>query len=413
MVEGRADVAIVGTGAAGLMAGIWAGRTERARRIVCLDGAEKLGAKILIAGGGRCNVTHDVVEAAAFAGGSQNAIKKVLRRFDVEPTIAFFRGLGVELTVEPGGKMFPVSNQARSVLDALRGGAQDAGVVLRHPWRVEQIVKVGEGFTLDGPQGRIVASSVVLATGGRSVARTGSDGHGYALAQALGHTIVPTFPALVPLLLPPEHFLPSLRGIATDVRLELRAGTGKRLLAMTGSLLCTHRGVSGPVVLDMSRHWLAARETDPAVQLCVSWVPGLAAEEIGAQLHALGTASPGRWLHQHVPERLARALCMLAGVDPSAAAAQMSRTHRRQLIDTLTALPLPITGDRGFDHAEVTAGGVPLTELKLETMGSRACPGLHLCGEILDVDGRIGGYNFQWAWASGYVAGVSVGRVGQ
>ena len=148
------------------------------------------------------------------------------------------------------------------------------------------------------------------------------------------------------------------------------------------------------------------------MQLLVHWVPSHTPETLASQLHERGAASPGRWLHQWLPERLARALCAMAGADPSAPAAALSRLQRRALIDALTAMPLPVTGDRGWAYAEVTAGGVPLTELSLATMASRPCPGLHLCGEILDVDGRIGGYNFQWAWASGYTAGVSVGRGG-
>lgn len=404
------DVAVVGAGAAGLMTAIWAGRTDPRRRIVCLDGAERPGAKILIAGGGRCNVTHDVVDETAFAGSSRHAIKKVLRRFDVPATVAFFAELGVTLKREDTGKLFPVTDQARTVLDALFAATRQAGATVRPSWRVESVVRAGDGFLLSGPAGRIAARHVVLATGGQSVPKTGSDGHGFVMAATLGHTIMPTFPALVPLLLPAGHFLLPLHGIAADVRLELRAATGKRRLAMDGAMLCTHSGVSGPVVLDVSRHWRAALADDPGVRLVVHWLPAESPEAVDAALLALGPSSPGRWLHRWLPERLARGLCTAAGVDPSAPAAALSREQRRALVETITAMPLPVTGDRGFTHAEVTAGGVPLTEIQLATMASRVCPGLHLCGEILDVDGRIGGYNFQWAWASGYVAGVSVGR---
>ena len=341
-MDDRADVAIVGAGAAGLMAGIWAGRTNPKRRVVCLDGAEQLGAKILIAGGGRCNVTHDTVSEMAFAGGSRNAIKKVLRRFDVPETIAFFAALGVELKTEPTGKLFPVSDRAQTVLDALLRGAREAGVALLHPWRVEAIVRDGDSFELTGPHGRLMAKTVLLASGGRSVAKTGSDGHGYVLAQSLGHSILPTFPALVPLLLPADHVLTTLRGISAEVALELRASSGKRLVRMEGSLLCTHRGVSGPVALDISRYWRAAFTEDPGVQLLVHWVPTHTTDELGVQLHERGAASPGRWLHQWLPERLARALCMVAGVDPSASAAALSRGQRRLLLDTVTAFPLPV-----------------------------------------------------------------------
>jgi predicted Rossmann fold flavoprotein len=410
VADDSVDVAIVGAGAAGLMAGIWAGRTDPRRSIVALDGANRLGAKILIAGGGRCNVTHDVVEELAFAGSSRNAIRKVLRRFDVPETVAFFRELGVVLKREETGKLFPTTDRAQTVLDALLAAARTAGVVARHPWRVETVERTDGGFTLAGPSGRLRARHVVLATGGRSVPNTGSDGHGYTIARALGHTLTPqVFPALVPLTLPRDHFLTALAGLSTPVTLEVRAASGRRLARFTDPLLCTHFGVSGPVVLDASRYWIAARAADREACLTVGWLPGETLESVDAWLRALGAASAGRRLHTRLPERLARALCTEAGVEPSAPGHDLTRERRRALATVLVEMPLPVTGDRGFTHAEVTAGGVPLGELRLGTMASRVVPGLHLCGEICDVDGRIGGYNFQWAWASGYVAGVSVG----
>ena len=404
------DVAIVGGGAAGLMAGIWAGRTAPDRRVVVLDGAATLGAKILISGGGRCNVTHDVVDADAFAGASRHAIRKVLRRFDVPATVAFFRDLGVELKREETGKLFPVGDRARDVLDALVAATRAAGVVLVHPWRVETVVRDVRGFLLAGPAGRLAARAVVLATGGRSVPKTGSDGHGYAIARSLGHTVTRLLPALVPLTLPRGHFLTALAGVTVPATLEVRSAAGKRLVAFTDSTLCTHTGLSGPSVLDVSRYFLDARADDPGVQLVANWLPGETPASVDACLQTLGRATPGRRLQARLPERLARALCAEAGVDPSAPGATLTRERRRALAGVLTALALPITGDRGFTHAEVTAGGVPLGELRLETMESRVTPGLFVCGEVCDVDGRIGGYNFQWAWASGCVAGVGVAR---
>ena len=405
------DVAIVGAGAAGLMTAIWAGRTDSRRSIVALDGASRLGAKILIAGGGRCNVTHDVVDEQAFAGSSRNAIRNVLRRFDVPETVAFFRELGVVLKREDTGKLFPTTDRAQTVLDALLAAAQAAGIVVRHPWRVETVERTDDGFTVAGPAGSLRARSVVIATGGRSVPKTGSDGHGFVIARGLGHTVTPRpLPALVPLTLSRDHFLTTLAGVSTQVTLEVRAGSGRRLARFTDSLLCAHFGVSGPVVLDASRHWTAARADDPDAHLTVGWLPGETLESTDAWLREPGP-SAGRRLHtRRLPERLARALCVEAGVDPGAPSHELTRERRRALATVLVEMPLPVTGDRGFTHAEVTAGGVPLAEIRLQTMASRIVPGLHLCGEICDVDGRIGGYNFQWAWASGYVAGVSVGR---
>lgn len=403
------DVTIVGAGAAGLMAAIWAGRTNPRRRIVVLDGAAKLGAKILVSGGGRCNVTHDVVTVDAYAGSSRNAIKKVLQRFDVPATIALFRELGVELKREETGKLFPTTDQARTVLNALLQGARQTGVVIHHPYRVTAIKRQADGFTVAGPWGSVESRRVVLATGGKSLPKSGSDGYGYGLAQALGHTVTPRLlPALVPLTLPKEHVLCSLSGLTIDTTLTVRAGSGKPLATFTGSTLCTHFGLSGPAVLDISRYWLNTQLDDPQATLVINWWPGETPQSFDAQLLALGKSAPITLLRQQLPDRLARMLCEEAKVDPSAPGHNLTREQRKALARTVVEWPLPITGNRGFTYAEVTAGGVPLSEIDLKTMESRLCPRLFFCGEICDVDGRIGGYNYQWAWSSGYVAGVAL-----
>lgn len=407
----QADVTIVGGGAAGLMAAIWAGRTQRDRRIVVLDSAKKLGAKILVAGGGRCNVTHHQVDESAFAGSSRNAIKKVLRRFDVDATVRFFAELGVDLKREETGKLFPVTDDAQTVLDALLRAATAAGVELLYPRRVESIRQQDGRFVITGPWGSLHAQYVVLTTGGKSLPKTGSDGHGYAIARSLGHSISPRLlPGLVPLTLPRDHFICQLSGITVPATIELRSGTGKRLISFTNSTLCTHFGLSGPSVLDISRYYLSARLDDANASLMINWVPNQTGEPFDQLLRELGRTTILAHLRSLIPERLARALCEYAGIDATATGASLTRAQRQALGQVVTQLPLPITGDRGYNYAEVTAGGVPLSELHLDTMESRLGPGLHLCGEICDVDGHIGGFNFQWAWSSGYTAGVSVGR---
>ncbi|HEX4823615.1 MAG TPA: NAD(P)/FAD-dependent oxidoreductase [Candidatus Polarisedimenticolaceae bacterium] len=396
------DLAIVGASAAGLMAAIQAGREAGRRgrplRVVALDGAARLGAKILVAGGGRCNVTHDVVDERSFSGSSAAAVRNVLRRFDVAATIRFFEELGVPLKREETGKLFPVDDRARSVLEALLRACRDVNVRLLHPWRAASIERSQAGFTIAGPGGSIEAGRVVLATGGLALPKSGSDGAGLAMARRLGHTTAPVFPALVPLVLADGAFVRSLAGIAVPARLTLRSSSGKAFTKIDGPVLCTHFGLSGPAVLDMSRHWNAARREDPSVMLTLDWIPGWSWDDDG---------TAGVCLRKHLPERLADALCREAGVEPGAPLARLSRERRRALHETTGAWRVPVTGDRGFTHAEVTAGGIPLREAHLTTLESRVCPGLHLAGEILDVDGRIGGYNFQWAWATGTIAGSS------
>ena len=408
------DVAIVGAGAAGLMAGIEAGRAVPGLRIVALDGAPRIGAKILISGGGRCNVTHDVVEPADYNGSSRNAIARVLRTYPVDRTVEFFAGRGVRLKREETGKLFPVTDRARDVLDALLGAAGDAGVDVRVGHRVTAIHREREHFLLEiTNRPSLRARRVVLATGGRSVPKTGSDGAGYEMARSLGHSVTHLWPALVPLLLPTGHWLTEMRGITIEAALELRSPTGRRLRREQGSLLFTHVGLSGPVVLDMSRHWLEARRGGAAT-LHLSLYPDMTPEAAEAWLLAEASShprgSPVGALARTLPGRLAEAV-VHATVDVDVPSlGRLRKDQRRRLVRAMTGLELPVTGDRGFAVAEVTAGGVPLEELDISTMASRICDGLYLCGEICDVDGRIGGYNFQWAWASGALAGEAAAR---
>jgi hypothetical protein len=238
----------------------------------------------------------------------------------------------------------------------------------------------------------ITAKRVILATGGRSVPKTGSDGHGYAIARSLGHTITDTFPALVPLILEEGHWMTALSGTSAEVELSVRSETGRVLTRHRGSMLFTHFGISGPVVLDVSRHWIATRGS-----LVVNFLPGETFESLDIALRT----SPRGFLKGKLPQRL---------VDQFAIERAITRDERRRIVRALVETPLPVVRDRGFDYAEVTAGGVPFSEVDLSTMASRRCGGLYLCGEILDVDGRIGGFNFQWAWASGRLAGLHAAR---
>jgi predicted Rossmann fold flavoprotein len=315
----------------------------------------------------------------------------------------FFEEAGVALKQEDTGKLFPVTDSARTVLDALIAEATRAGAEIRHPARVTEIAAAPDGFIVTTDTGPIGGRRVILCTGGKSLPKSGSDGGGFALAQSLGHSLAePLVPALVPLVLATGHWVTGLSGLTLPTTMTLATATGKRLFATTGSMLCTHVGLSGPVALDISRHWLIARHADPNVTLAINWLPGVSAEDCDRLLVEGQRRGPLAVLRDMIPDRLARTLCELAGAPPTG---DVPRDARRRLATLTTATPLPVTGDRGFAAAEATAGGVPLTEVRLETMESRIRPGLFFAGEVLDVDGRIGGFNFQWAWASGFVAG--------
>jgi predicted Rossmann fold flavoprotein len=411
-MDDRCDIAIVGAGAAGLAAAIFSAEAG-AERIVLLDGATKIGAKILISGGGRCNVTHDVVRPDDF-NGSQPVVRNILAAFDEEQTSRWFAGLGVPLKREDTGKLFPVSDSARTVLDALLHRCAALGVAVRPHHRVDDIAPTASGasFSVAHQHGVLRAARVIMATGGCSLPRTGSDGSGWDIVRRLGHTVAPTFPALVPLVLQ-DGFHAALSGLSRPVELSTYAD-GALIDRRTGSLLWTHFGISGPVVMDASRHWVIAQAGGQPVEMRCNFLPGSSFAQVEEWLIEATTVRPRasvqRLIAERLPDRLAAALLLAAGLDPTVRAAQLSRTHRRALLHTLTAFVLPVVRARGWNFAEVTAGGVPLAEIDYRSMASRKCAGLYLVGEMLGCDGRIGGFNFQWAWSTGYVAGRAAAR---
>jgi len=413
----EAELAIVGAGAAGLTAAIVAAESNAGRRVVLLDGAKTIGAKILVSGGGRCNVTHEVVTAADFFG-NRRIIKNVLAAFSVDRTIEWFASLGVELKREETGKLFPVTDKAKTVLHALTARCRALQIDIRPDHRVTALDRRSGPnplFTVHHNRGTLHAPRVVLATGGRSLPKSGSDGFGYDLARRLGHTVTATVPALVPLVLEPTLFHQQLSGLSQEVELTTIV-QGRRVDRRTGNLLWTHFGISGPVVMDGSRFWTLAREEKKVVELFGNFMPGLTEEQARAWFLREAAGRPRRslaaTLAQRLPARCAAALCRHAGCDPETASAQLPKPHRERLVAVLTRFRFPVEQDRGWNYAEVTAGGVPLEEIDFRTMESKLVSGLYLVGEILDCDGRIGGFNFQWAWATGYLAGRASGRIG-
>jgi predicted flavoprotein YhiN len=427
------DITIIGAGAAGLTAAIFAGETAglagRRPRIVLLDSAKKIGAKILISGGGRCNVTHDEIQQTDF-NGSRNIVRNVLAAFDERAAVRWFESLGVALKREETGKLFPVSDSARIVLNALLQRCAELGIIILPQHRVLEVSRPSShdsfhsGLLPPGAEGLDAAAAarfvvrheqgsertrrLIMATGGCSLPRTGSDGSGWELVRRLGHTVTETHPALVPLVLHQEMFHAALSGVSLQVELSLFV-LGKLIDRRAGSLLWTHFGVSGPVVLDMSRHWITAKANNQAVELRCNFFSGRSFEQVEKLLVETAVVRPrvslAKVLGEHFPDRFAMALLQRIEIDPATSLSQLSREQRRALVHALTNFLLPVERDRGWNFAEVTAGGVPLQEIDYRTMESRKAPGLYLIGEMLDCDGRIGGFNFQWAWATGYVAG--------
>ena len=407
------DVLVVGAGAAGLATAIFAARAGPHLQVRCVDGAARIGAKILVSGGSRCNVTNRCVSEHDFWGGSTRTVRRVLQAFPASRVVDWFEDMGVPLHEEEGGKLFPNTNRARTVLDALVGQARLHRVRIDVGRRVQDIQQTAQHFVVSCGDGATYRSrAVVLATGGRSLPKTGSDGLGYELARRLGHGLVETTPALAPLVLGSGECR-VLAGVSHPAALTLWVG-GRATIRLAGPLLWTHAGVSGPVVLNLSRHWHRARlGTDPsAVETRLSVCPEETFESLDRWLLEQAGHKPRAKLTTVLSARLPAAVAEVwvraAGLSADQTLAHIARDDWRRVARGLVETPLEVRDSLGYQYAEVTAGGVPLAQVDAATMASRVCPGLFLVGEILDVDGRLGGFNFQWAWASGWVAGRGV-----
>ena len=410
----RPTVAVVGGGAAGFVAALFAARSGA--RVVLLERTRHGGKKIVVSGGGRCNVLPGEVDARRFVtASSPRLLARILGSWPLDAQRAFFEDdLGVPLALEPEtGKLFPASNRATDVRDALSAACQAAGVEMRFETAVTAMVPDVAGWCLTlRPGETLVADRVVLATGGLSVPNTGSDGFGLRAAEKLGHTLVPTYPALAPLTSLPEGGGPAphagLSGVSLAARVRVPGAKGPA--PEPRGFLFTHRGYSGPSVLDVSHVSTLARAAGREQAVEVQWT-GLGAEAWEATLRAPGPGTVATAVRAHVPVRLADALLEHAGIPEGRTRADLRRDERRRLVVALAAFPLPITGDEGYRKAEVTGGGVALSEVDPATLESRRAPGLYICGELLDAFGPIGGYNFLWAWATGRLAGLGAAKL--
>lgn len=400
------DVVIIGAGPAGLMAAIAC--AEGGLRTLALDGYRTAGAKLLISGGGRCNVAPLKATEKDYQSGEPRTVRNMLRAFPPERALAFFKELGVEMVLEERTKYFPKQQSAKAVLDALLRASRGAGVVIRQGQKVRSLSKEDEWFRIAGEGFEYRSRVVVIATGGLSYPGTGSDGSGYALAKSLGHSIVPTTPALTPLLTDDPAWR-SLAGITLPVRISFMAD-GKRAAQSEGAMLFTHSGFSGPAVLDISGSWLRSHAEQK--ELFVNFLPARREEDVLSEFARVAASRSGRsWkrsLAGHLPERLAEVFLGKAGIDPGTRLDQFPKKDREALLRSLFKFPARVTGFQGYEKAEVTAGGVDLREVDPKTLESKLVAGLFFAGEVLDVDGRIGGFNFQWAWASGRVAGEAI-----
>jgi predicted Rossmann fold flavoprotein len=419
------DILIIGAGAAGLMAAIAAG--NRGAKVLLIDGATKIGAKILVSGGTRCNVTNEFVHPSRFhtesdphddelgaknsRGGdaAKSFVGRVLRAFSTEATHRFFDSIGVPLKLEETGKYFPVSDSSRQVLNALLQALGDAGVELKTGQRALKIARGEDFWRVETEQSTFTCRALILCCGGKALPKSGSDGAGYGLAMQFGHTLIRTTPALSPLLSQPTTHA-HLSGITLPVSLQLKTPQST-LEAREGSFLFTHLGYSGPVTLNISRHVARRRWEVPDAVVTARWLPEIEALDEGrwwqdwVRDNAKKTFANA--LRARFPERLANTLAQnLDSMPIGRFGPNQQKQARQKLFDD----PLPVSEIDSYTKAEATAGGISLREIEPATMMSKKIEGLFLAGEICDVDGWLGGYNFQWAWSSGVVAGRAAAK---
>jgi predicted Rossmann fold flavoprotein len=408
MADAVWDVVVIGAGAAGLMAGLRA--AELGRRVLILEKNRKAGVKILMSGGTRCNVTHatdnrGIVEAYGPPG---RFLHSALAALSVDDTIDLFAQEGVPTKVEETGKVFPVSNRAVDVLDALLRRLHRSGATLSLNEPVVDLDQCAPGMAVVTAQHVVMASCVILTTGGQSYPGSGTTGDGYRWAAKFGHRIVPPRPALVPITID-VPWVAELRGVTLpDVAVRVLEGD-RALSTRRGSLLFAHFGLSGPVILDVSRV-VSGHPQPRTLFLEIDLLPRVKEQDLDDFLRTESLASGKKLLAVVLSEQLQRRLCdallAAAGMPVDRKAAALSKPDRMRLVQSVKRLRIPVTGTLGFGKAEVTAGGVALDEVDSRTMRSKKISELFLAGEVLDLDGPIGGYNFQAAWSTGWLAGT-------
>lgn len=412
----RTDVLIVGAGAAGLLCAGYAARSGLA--VVLLEKMERPGRKLMITGKGRCNVTNncdrDAFLAAVRSGGK--FLYSAISAFSPQDLMALIESRGVRLKTERGGRVFPVSDRAVDIVDALVRFAREGGARIMHGSAVRLLIGDGAVAGVVCADGATLhADNVVLATGGKSYPLTGSTGDGYALAEQAGHSIAALRPSLAPIVTK-ESWCGEAMGLSLrNVRLRLRLADQKKpVFDELGELLFTHFGVSGPLVLSASSYM---EESPDRYALEIDLKPGLDPEQLDARLQRDFAAQSNRDFANALGGLLPRALIpvvvRLSGIDAARKVHQITREQRRSLLALIKALPLTPSAFRPIEEAVVTAGGVKTAEIDPRTMASRLTRGLYFAGEIIDVDARTGGYNLQIAFSTAYLAAQSVAKSGE
>ena len=397
------DVAVIGAGAAGMMCAAVA--AQRGKRVVLIDHAEKLAEKIRISGGGRCNFTNVNTAPANFLSENPHFCKSALSRYTAQDFVALVKKHRIGYHEKHRGQLF-CNDSAEQIIQMLKTECADGDVTWRMPTTVVSIDKTDAGFLVLTDTGDILADSVVIATGGLSIPKIGATDFGYRIAEQFGLNMIAPRPGLVPLTFDGpswEAFVP-LAGIALEVEVETGSnkGKGNKRGFFKEDLLFTHRGLSGPAILQISSYW------QPGTPIIINLLPDMDVAEVLIEGKGTLKKQLGNVLSQWLPTRLAEGLLAANDLAVDARLADMPDAKLRKLGDAINRWAIVPAGSEGYRKAEVTLGGIDTRELSQQTMMANKVPGLYFIGEAVDVTGWLGGYNFQWAWSSGYVAGQSV-----
>ncbi len=394
-------VLIIGGGAGGMMAALTAAE-DPGNQVTLLERQSRVGRKLLATGNGRCNLSNLHASAAHYHGRDPGFVGPALERFSVDNTLEFFRSLGLLTVAEDSGRVYPFSDQANSVVDVLRFALDRRGVTVRCGCEIQSIGKKARGFTVKTAEEAFYADKVIVACGGAAGGKLGGTDLGYKLLQSMGHHRTELKPSLVQLKT--GGAIRSLKGVRADAGLTLKRD-GKTVARTAGEVQFTDFGVSGPAVFEVSREAAQGGEQVLLLDLLRPWTE----EDVAALLMEKRQAAPELPLEDFltgmVHNRLGRVILTGGGYDLSRTAGSLTDRELQTISHLMKYFPLPVTGVLGFDQAQVTAGGMLTAEFRPDTMESRLCPGLFACGEVLDIDGDCGGYNLQWAWSSGRVAG--------
>lgn len=402
-------VTVIGAGASGLAASIACMRTFKEHginaKVMLFEALPRCGKKILATGNGRCNLTNKFAESTPY-GGDKDFAKAVISQFTPEDTIAFFNSLGLLCRTEDEGRVYPMSGQAASVLDALRFENERLGCEIITDTKITSIKKKGKKFLLND---EFCADAVILAAGGKAAPKQGSDGSGYPLAQSLGHTVTKVYPALVPLTAKGDFFR-SLKGIRAQGNIYMTLD-GKELGEEKGEIQFTDFGISGIAVMQLSSMACAITAKGKKPLIHIDFVPEMSEKELFSFLWetAKKDSTAENLLSGIVPKRLGQVIMKMSTQKPlTCSSKEITKAEISKAVQNLKDFAVEITGTRGFDNAQVCTGGIKCSEFDSKTMMSLITENFFAAGEVLDVDGICGGFNLQWAWASGIIAGKSV-----